>query len=94
MSTRYQQKPNLTEQQVGGERMIFDEHGDRVHVLNDTAAFIWDCMKEPAAPDVIETRLRANYSVPATTDVAASIRRTITELLKKGLVAALEVSPS
>jgi hypothetical protein len=38
MAETYQRRLDVAEQQVGGERMIFDESADRIHVLNGSAA--------------------------------------------------------
>ena len=86
MAETYQRRLDVAEQQVGGERMIFDESEDRVHVLNGSAAFIWDCLKAPLTVPQVEERLRNEYSVTPDIDLSITITRTLTELQKKGLV--------
>ena len=86
MAETYQRRLDVAEQQVGGERMIFDESGDRVHVLNGSAAFIWDCLKAPLTVLQVEERLRSEYEVSPGIDLSSTITRTLTELQKKGLI--------
>ena len=86
MAETYQRRLDVAEQQVGGERMIFDESADRVHVLNGSAAFIWDCLKSPLTVPQVEERLRSEYEVTPGIDLSITITRTLSELQKKGLV--------
>jgi hypothetical protein len=86
MAATYQRRLDVAEQQVGGERMIFDEAADRVHVLNGSAAFIWDCLKAPLTVPQVEERLRSEYEVTTGMDLSTTVTRTLTELQKKGLV--------
>jgi hypothetical protein len=86
MAETYQRRLDVAEQQVGGERMIFDESADRVHVLNGSAAFIWDCLKAPLTAPQVEERLRSEYEVTPGIDLSVTITRTLAELQKKGLV--------
>jgi hypothetical protein len=86
MTTTYQRRLDVAERQVGNERMIFDEEGDRVHVLNGSAAFIWDCLKSPVTVPQVEVRLREEYEIRPDFDVSATITRTLTEFQKEGLI--------
>lgn len=86
MAATYQRRMDIAEQRVGGERMIFDESGDRTHVLNGSAAFIWDCLKNPLTIPQVEERLRVEYGITPVIDLSVTITRTLAELQKKGLV--------
>ena len=86
MAATYQRRLDVAEQQVGGERMIFDESADRVHVLNGSAAFIWDCLKSPLTIPEVEKRLRSEYEIEPGIDLSTTITRTLVELQKKGLI--------
>lgn len=86
MKTVFQRRPQVREQQVGKERMLFDESGDAVHVLNTSAAFIWDTLKTPVSTAEIEDLLRKEYDLSAVPNVPAIITGVIDELKKKNLV--------
>ncbi len=89
MTPKYQRQPHVTEQQVGDERMLMDEKADNVHVLNGSAAFIWDCLKKPATLSDIEALLRKEFDMSAVPNVGEIIERTLKQLQEKGLVKAL-----
>ena len=86
MAATYQRRLDMAEQRVGGERMIFDESADRTHILNGSAAFIWDCLKNPLTVPQVEERLRSEYGVTPCIDLSVTIARTLAEFQKKGLV--------
>lgn len=65
--------------------MLFDDASNSVHVLNGSAALIWDCLKTPATPDVIEAGLSREFDLSTVQDVPAMIGRTLDSLLKKGI---------
>ena len=77
---------NVKEQQVGTDRMVFDKEKDCVHVLNHSAAFIWDCLKESTTVSQIEQSLRRDYDVSGITDITGTILRVLNDLTQKGLV--------
>ena len=91
MARKYQQRSGVAEQRVGDERMLLDEASNAVHVLNGSAAFIWDCLKTALTLDQIAQRLGEEYDLSATADVADTIRRVLGDLQKKGLVLTIPV---
>ena len=91
MTVKYQRKADVGEQQVGDERMLLDESSNCVHVLNGSAAFIWDCLKKPVAVPDIERRLAEQYDLSAAKDVPGSIQRVLDDLEKKQLVTIIRV---
>lgn len=90
MPVTYNRTADISEQQVGEERMLFDEATDAVQVLNETAAFIWDCLAKPMSAGQVEAALGAAYEADPATDLAASVRRTLDTFLDKGLIRAVD----
>jgi len=86
MEMTYRQRQGIREQQVGGDRMLFDDASNSVHVLNGSAAFIWDCLREPLSAAGIRAKLDEKYDLSAVRDVDATISRTLQDLLAKGLI--------
>ena len=39
--TTYKQKSGVSSRKLGQDLMLYDPKSDKVHVLNETAAFIW-----------------------------------------------------
>ncbi len=49
---------------VGDETIIIGISGGEVHLLNDTASFLWNLLaKEPQSPDKLARALTAAYDV-------------------------------
>lgn len=79
-------RSNLVEQQVGQELMVVDEVADRVHVLNPSSAFIWQCLAETDDVLEIERRLRGQFKVAENQDVQALIGRALQMFRDKDLL--------
>ena len=75
----------LGKQKFGDETMVFDERSNRVHVLNATSAFVWQCLEEGCDDETIASRLAATFDTGGkdTSDVVA---RTLALLREKGLL--------
>ncbi len=83
---RYRHSSGIHGQTVGEERMLFDDAADAVHVLNGTAAFIWDCLRKPASAHGIEVRLHEVYDLHDVPDVSDMIARTLADFLDRGII--------
>jgi hypothetical protein len=86
MTAKYQRRTGVGEQVVGDERMLLDEAANRVHVLNGTAAFIWDHLQSPVTVEEIEGQMAGEYDMAKAPDARASIQRVLDDLLEKGLI--------
>jgi hypothetical protein len=86
MQLTYRQRRGFKEQEVGRERMLLDDASNRVHVLNGSATFIWDFIREPATLDGIEQGLRGRYDMSTVTDVPKVIRSILADLEARNLV--------
>ena len=61
-------------------------NGDDIHVLNETAAFIWRlCDGQHTLPQ-IEAALREEYAVPPDHDAGGDITHTLADFRAKGLL--------
>lgn len=78
-------KPDLPEQVMGEELMVFDPETDRVHVLNKSSAFIWRCLKEGLGELDIESRLKEVYDLSSVDDVRGVIERALLQFQDRGL---------
>ena len=68
--------------------MLFDDEKDVVHVLNDSAAAIWDCIEEPSTVDTIRKGLAQLYNLDGIDDVDHMISEALTEFTSKNLLRA------
>ena len=69
--------------------MLFQQSSDSVHVLNGSAAFIWDCLTKPVTVEQVEAVLGAEYDLTSTDNVAEIIRDTLSSFIDKGLATVL-----
>jgi len=90
MSTFYTRREGIREQQVGGDRMLFDDASNSVHVLNGSAAFIWDCLKAPVSEADILSALGREFDLSSAKDVDGMVSRTVVSLVGKGLLVKVE----
>jgi len=86
---RYSQKPGVVAQRFDDDVMLFDEKTDKIHTLNSSATFIWECMRTPSSIEQIEERVRDVFDVgDFDADLPELIRTTVRELKEKGLILA------
>jgi hypothetical protein len=74
----YIRQPGVRVQLVGGEALVLDHEGERVHQLNRTATFIWRQCDGRTTPDAIVSRVVEEFEVDPTDaarDVAAAIEQ-------------------
>ena len=71
---------------IGGEKLVHGGPDDAIHVLNPSAALIWDCCDGHHGIDEIAQALRDHFSVPAERDVLGDVRSTLDALAAKGLL--------
>jgi coenzyme PQQ synthesis protein D (PqqD) len=69
---------DVTLQRVGNEAILHDRRNGRAHVINSSAARIWDLCDGSATVDEIAERFAASYAMPASevhADVVAILAR-------------------
>lgn len=71
-------RPNLSQRMIGGEWVVLDRNGEKVHQLNATASFVWGRCDGQASESDIARQLADEYDVQpgqAASDVAALVER-------------------
>ncbi len=81
---RYVRREIIREQALGEERLLFDDKLDQVHVLNETAAFVWDCLARPATAAEVLDRVKEVFESSPGCD-EAHVGEALRLLLEKGL---------
>jgi PqqD family protein of HPr-rel-A system len=59
----FRPRANLAVRDVGGEIVVFDRAGGRVHTLNPTAAFVWATLDGQTDSDAIAARVAERFAV-------------------------------
>lgn len=82
---RFRRAPYVSDELVGSEGLLYDERHGRVHVLNQTATWVWDHCTE----ELDVGQLTARFAESCDTDppqVAGDVARLLDDLLAKGLI--------
>lgn len=69
---------------VDGQRVLFNSHDRRLHVLNPSAASLWDALRHPTTVATVTAELAHGYGVdPAT--IRVEVERTLDRFVADGL---------
>lgn len=85
-SARVVQNPRIIAQNAGDELVLYNADTRHIHILNDTARFIWDLCDGHHSPADIEHLLRANFDLTPGFDALNDIKETIDALITKQLL--------
>ena len=72
--------------EVGPEVLLFDPRNDSLHVLNATAAVVWDWLEESRSQADLTAHLREVFEVEMEADVETDVGRIVVELCERDLV--------
>jgi hypothetical protein len=69
-------RPDLAIENADGELIVLDKAAGKVHQLNSSASFVWDCLSDGLAIDEIALKLSEAFDVEpeiALSDVQAAL---------------------
>ena len=69
-------RPDLAIENVDGELIVLDKAAGKVHQLNSSASFVWDCLSDGLAIDEIALMLSEAFDLEpetALSDVQAAL---------------------
>ncbi len=77
-------------QEVADGGVLFDPAGEKVYVLNPSAAFIWNSLDGRRSPGEIEADLREALgpALPSPDTIAEDVRRSLSDFARQGLLEA------
>lgn len=78
--------PEIVAQDLGDETLLYDAHGQAMHVLNATACHIWQLCDGRHTLADIEQSLRDNFAIPEDHNLSQDIQQTLNTLTAKGLL--------
>lgn len=85
--TRPLRRPGLEAKDIGGETLLYNQEGEEIHVLNDTANFIWQLCDGQHTPQEMVDALLSGYDIPPGMQVAADVERTLQVFRTRNLLA-------
>ena len=86
IDTQPQRKPGIEAKDIGSETLLYNESGEEIHVLNDTAKFIWELCDGQHTPLDMEEAIREEYSIAAEMNIGADVERTLQVFRNKHLL--------
>lgn len=84
--TRPLRSQQVLRQSMGADMALYDPVADVLHVLNATAATIWDLCDGEHTPDDMERVLRSRFRASAHHDVMRDVERALELFVTKDLI--------
>lgn len=84
--TKYKKKKGISSQRLGQDLMLYDSESDKVHVLNETGAIIWELLDGKNTMGKIEKILAQRFDDASPQDISKDIEEILRKLEKEGLV--------
>jgi hypothetical protein len=85
MSKRYTRSKNIKEKKVGHDVALYDKKRQAIHVLNETAWFIWESLQESLEFDELFLMMKKIYRTNDE-ELKKDLEETIVIFLKNGLI--------
>ncbi len=82
---RVKQAENFIKREIDNEVAFIKDDGLAIHVLNKTAAYIWEMCDGALGPDEIATGLCERYEV-SFEKASADVNKVLASLMEKGLL--------
>jgi PqqD family protein of HPr-rel-A system len=82
----FQRDPGLPYQKLDEETIVVDPRSREVHLLNETAARVWELLASPRSLDELAATLGEEYDAPAG-ELRAGVEEAIAGFRDKGLLA-------
>ncbi|HXJ20074.1 MAG TPA: HPr-rel-A system PqqD family peptide chaperone [Polyangia bacterium] len=83
----YARDPGVPHQKLDEETIVVDPRSREVHLLNETAARIWELLASPRSVEDLTAALAEEYDAPAG-EVRGAVQEMLGALRDKGLLAA------
>jgi len=78
--------PQIEAAPLKDEMLLFNGNGNKFFVMNVTAAFLWEQLREPAGEEALAQALCASFSGIAPDQALADVRQTVKSMLDLGLL--------
>jgi PqqD family protein of HPr-rel-A system len=85
--TSWRRDPTLPFQRMDEDTIVVDARTREVHLLNETAARIWDLLETPSSVDELAAALAEEYEGASPEELRAEVEAFVGELGGKGLIA-------
>ena len=69
-----------------GEMLLFNGSANKFFVMNASAAFLWEQLREPAAEEALAARMCESFSGVDVEQARADVRTAVKEMVSLGLL--------
>ena len=78
--------PQIEAAPLKDEMLLFNGSDNKFFVMNITAAFLWERLREPAGEEALAEALCKSFSGIAADQALADVRQTVKSMLELGLL--------
>lgn len=78
--------PQVEASPLKGELLLFNGSANKFFVMNSSAAFIWEQLREPAGEEALAERMCASFSGVGVQQALDDVRKTLRMMLDMGLL--------
>jgi len=87
-ASRYRRRSDLLERQLADGFVVYDPHSERVHVLNESARFVWvRCDERSTAAEIVAEVVEATGT--PTAQAAEDVFGALSDFLSENLLEAI-----
>ena len=80
------QNPDVEASELNGELLLFNGATNKFFVMNPTAAFVWDKIKQPTGEEELATALCAHFSGATKEQAMIDVKETLNNMRELGLL--------
>ena len=80
------QKKGILSRVIGDETMLYNPDAGYVHIINKTAAFVWDLCNGCRSPGEIAELLHDAYEVAENTDLESDVKEILKSFAELGIL--------
>ena len=80
------QNPDIEVSELNGELLLFNGTTNKFFVMNPTAAFVWERIKQPTGEQELASELCARFSGTTKEQALADVQETLENMRELGLL--------
>jgi hypothetical protein len=83
---RLRQNPDIESSELNGELLLFNGTTNKFFVMNPTAAFVWECIKQSTSEQDLAAGLCRRFSGTTQEQALADVKETLKNMRELGLL--------
>ena len=80
------QNPEIEASELNGELLLFNGATNKFFVMNSTAAFVWEKIKQPVSEQELASALCQHFNGTTSEETLADVKETLRNMRELGLV--------